>query len=393
MIDDNKGVKIRTNSDGSTTQTEVDFPFKKSDIKEIMQVNNLQMTRKDVRYYDRFSKFGILDPYNKLTYGKEYLFFTKPDLHIYKPNTTELQPVLANDVFFNELANRFPNVIGQLQRSAGSTSATEDQVKSPFMNLLSNSVTNNLELQGLSAGTMDGPANMWGGTNTYRKDAWLGDENIEFSLEFEDTKTLDIYYLLKAYENYHRYMMAGYIYPPNISAAKEDSNGQYFDAYTANKELHTTFGIYKFIVDDDYSTILYYAYICGAYFLNVPRDAFNSIDGIVSDGLRFSVDFKAFCADDNNPVILSNFNKLVLDAYPNLAGHLESPVVEYVDKNGKVYPSKPDKISTYSRINAEWPLVPVVYQVDRTDTNGLPEGMKHKYELVWCSDKMASSNN
>lgn len=355
----------------------------------IMQTHNLQPSGDDIRYYDRFSRFGLLDPYNKLTFGKEYLFFTKPDLHIYEPNTTTLQDTLANDPFFKDLHARHPHVIGQLQRSAGATSKTTQQIKSPFMNLLTNSVVNTLELPTLTAGTMEGPSNMWGGSNTYRKDSWMGDEGVEFSLEFEDCKTLDIYYMLKAYENYHRYMMMGYIYPPNIGSAAADNDGNYFDQYTENKELHTTFGIYKFIVDDDYTTLLYWAYVCGAYFVNTPRDAFNGIDGVVNDGLKYSVDFKAFCCDDMNPVILSNFNNYVLDAYTETSSYEECTLNNHVSSDGTVLSELPsDKsINFYTTMNGEWPLFPLIKQADRTGTDGLPNTMDHKYELVWYKKK------
>lgn len=354
-----------------------------SSISDIMLANNLP-TKDDIRYYDRFSRFGVIDPYNKFSFGKEYLFFTKPDLHIYKPNTTELQSTFITDAFFNDLHYRHPNVIGQLQKSAGCTTATRDQVISPFMNLLTNSVSNTLDLSGLTAGTMDGPANMWGGSNTYRKDAWLGDENVEFSLEFEDTKNLDIYYLLKAYENYHRYMMMGYIYPPNISAAPE-TDGAYYDAYTSNKELHTTMGIYRFILDDDFTTILYWAYICGAYFVNVPRDGFNGINGMVSDGLKYTVDFKAYCVDDMNPLILSNFNRIVRSSYPK--NNIESAILNYIDSNGKLYGDRPSNLESNNRINGTWPLFPLIQQSARTSTSGLPSTMKYNYKLLWFSDK------
>lgn len=358
-----------------------------NNVSSIMKTHNLPSSSNDIRYYDRFSRFGLIDPYGKFKYGKEYLFFTKPDLHIYKPNTTTLQPTFSNDPFFVDLHNRHPGVITQLQRSAGSTTATTEAARSPFMNLLSNSKLDSLELNGLSAGTMDGPANMWGGSSTYRKDSWIGDENVEFSLQFEDNKTLDIYYLLKAYENYHRYMMMGYIYPPNISNAATDDNGNYFDSYTANKELHTTFGIYKFIVDEDYGTLLYWAYVCGAYFVNVPRDAFSSIEG-TTEGLKYSVEFKAFCVDDMNPTILANFNNYVLNAYTS-GNYVECPLNRHVTSSGIVLDNMPstNDISFYTTMNGEWPLFPLIKQVNRSTNSGLPNTMNYKYEMVWYKDK------
>ncbi len=347
----------------------------------IMRSNNLPTDGKSIQYYDRLSRFTVLDPYNKFTYGKEYLFFTKPDCHIVEPNTMTLNPALEGDPFFVDLLNRYPAVINQLQKSAGSDSHTEYAAKSPFMNILCNSKASTLELPAMTASTMDGPTNMWGGTNTYRKDAWIADENLEFSIEFEDTKTLDIYNLLKAYEMYHRYKMAGYIYPPNLAGATE-TDGVYYDTYTAKKELHDVFGIYKFIVDDDYTDILYYAYIYGAYFMNVPRDAFNSVNGVV-EGMKYTVDFKAFGVSDD-PTILGQFNNLVLNSYKDETTKNELNVVDFIASNGVAAKTMPESFANYNtRLNTTWARYPLITRPKFTRTSGMPDTMKYNYQLHW----------
>ena len=349
--------------------------------KTIMKANNIPYNGKSIQYYDRLARFSVLDPYNKFTYGREYLFFTKPDCHIVEPNTMDLNPVLQGDPFFTDLLNRYPVVINQLQSSAGHTSATEYAANSPFMNLLCNSKTSTLELPAMSASTMDGPANMWGGSNTYRKDAWIADENLEFSIEFEDTKTLGIYNLLKAYEMYHRYKMAGYIYPPNLAGATE-TDGVYYDTYTAKKELHDVFGIYKIIVDENYTDILYYAYIYGAYFVNVPRDAFNSVNG-VTEGMKYTVDFKAFGVSDD-PTVLAQFNTLVLSKYKNDKAISELNVVDFIGKNGMPTKKTPDNFKNYNpRINTTWAKYPLITKSNYSANSGLPDTMKYNYQLHW----------
>ena len=169
-----------------------------SDFGDVLR-SNLIYDRADLNWYEKFNRFGFMDPYNNLTQTKEYLFFTKPDCHIFSPGTTKLQPVLANDPFFIDMANRYPHVIQQLQSSAGSSGNNNDDniVKNPFMVLLSNSVKNSMDLPALTANEMDNSTNMYGTTMPYRKDAWTGDENVEFSLEFEDSRFLEVYLLLK----------------------------------------------------------------------------------------------------------------------------------------------------------------------------------------------------
>ena len=266
-----------------------------------VRASNLIYNRSQIEWFEKFNRFGCLDPYNKLTYAKEYLFFTKPDCHIYTPKTTNLQPVFANNSFFLDCHNRYPYVLQSLQRSVGGSNT--NFTNNPFMSILSNSVKSTIDLQGLTAEQMDGPANIYGTSISYRKDAWKGDEGVEFSLEFEDTKYLEIYIMLKAYEEYERMKNIGMIYPPNINGAPESGEVKHnFNSYIANKELHDTFGIYRIIVGEDMSEIIYWSYICGAYFNNVPRDAFNDLKN--GDGLQYSVDFKAFCAVDMDPIII-----------------------------------------------------------------------------------------
>ena len=68
-------------------------------------------------------------------------------------------------------------------------------------------------------------------------------------------------------------------------------------------------GIYKFIVAEDMETIIYYAYFWGVFPTSTPREVFG--DPLFSDGLTFTVNFKAAFMEDMNPVILKQFNQLM----------------------------------------------------------------------------------
>ena len=71
------------------------------------------------------------------------------------------------------------------------------------------------------------------------------------------------------------------------------------------------FGIYKFVVDEDYENIIYYAYLCGVDFESVPRDSFSDMK--VDGGLRYSVSFKAAFVEDMTPEIIYDSNNDSLD--------------------------------------------------------------------------------
>lgn len=339
--------------------------------------SNLIYDRDELCWYEKFNRFGALDPYTGLTTTKEYLFFSKPDCHIFKLGTTSLQTALSNDSFFIDLASRYPHVIQQLQLSAG---GNENIRKNPFMAILSNAVKNTIDFQALTASEMDGPATQWGSSINYRKDAWTGDEHIEFSLEFEDSKWLEIYHMLLAYEKYERYVNAGLIYQPNIDGAPTTGAvGHNCNKYIRNKELHDVFGIYRIIVGEDFETIVYYAYICGAYFNSVPRDAFNDMKN--GEGLRYTADFKAFCVDDEDPRILGWFNNKITSAY-GTSGYVELPIYGDI---GVTHP----KYEKNDRINGEWAAFPLVVKVPRNSNNAWygSQGMAYQYKLKWFTKK------
>jgi hypothetical protein len=360
------------------------------DIEEFHDVmkSNMIFQKSDITWYSKFSRFKYNDIYNMLIQSREYVFFVKPDLHIFTPNTNTLQPVLASDTFFMDLAERYPHVIQTLQKSAGPTG--DIITRSPFMTMLSNAIDNTIDLEDITATTMDGPSNAYGTSMTYRKDGWHSDEDIDISVEFRDTKWLEVYMLLKAYEEYERYNTLGYIYPPNLNGAREVGDMKHnFNSYMQNKERHDTFGIYRFVVDEDYTHLIYWAYVCGAFFTNVPRGGLNDIkDG---DGLKYTVSMKAFSVDDMNPQILANFNTLVSNAYGTPDASKEIPIwgTKPVSSDSTTADKEfKQELSSNATVNTEWATFPyVVKKLQTTDVlgrtlNGIDQ-MKYTYELRW----------
>lgn len=274
--------------------------------------------------YKKFSRYGrIINPYGRLNDCREYLFFVKPDLHIVENNYNSgnsvynisgresranvsaatsanfyndgmrLNPQLYNNAYFMDLLQRYPNVVKELQVSATSNGKKND----PFCHLLSFCVNGHLELPSSEASTLDTPATILGTNYEYLKDAMESDENPSFTLDFLDTKDLECYNFFKAYAEYHKERKSGLVTPPHMD-------------YYRYRMLHNTMGIYKFIVGEDMETIIYYAYLYGVYPVSFPREAFG--DPLFSDGLTFSVSFKAAFIEDYDPKILKQFNNLMM---------------------------------------------------------------------------------
>ena len=272
-------------------------------------------SKKDINNakFNKYSRFGrVLDPYGRLNGGREYLFFVKPDLHICIPygksqydtlytmggfqkskvisnDGLRLNPQLTSAPYFSGLLNTNPDVIKELQMSAVYN-------PDPFSHLLSFSVNSSLPLDSSSAQTMDNPATIYGTSYKYLQDSEPSDESYSFSLEFVDDRSLNTYQFFKAYSEYHIARKSGLVTPPSLD-------------YYKYKRLHNTMGIYKFIVDEDMETLIYWAYLWGVYPTSCPRDAFQ--DASFSDGLTFSVSFDAAFIEDMTPTILYQFNTLM----------------------------------------------------------------------------------
>ena len=272
--------------------------------KRLYHANNLfeeQNFRKGI--FNKRYRFGVINPYQSLTNCREFLFFTKPDLHIYPRDEggvpgNQIRDELRAYRYWTELEEKFPEVLGCLQASKQIT-GNEVGVGNidPFNQLLANMVQSNLDVPGISAEMIETPSNMYGVNFQYRGSSEASDDGFEFSLEFKDTKYLPVYNFFKAYEEYERLKHHGVVDP--------------WIGHIRNKILHDQYSIYKFLVDEDMETIIYYAKFYGVKSKSLPRDTFNNVN--FDNGLSYSVDFNAAFVEDMNPEILIDFNNIAYD--------------------------------------------------------------------------------
>lgn len=265
--------------------------------KSIMHYNGLY-SKNDTNIYTRTYRFGKLDPYGAISTSREFLFFTKPDLNIFNIDDTTmsvsetLNPALANIPFWIDMANYKKRIISLLEASYH-----KDGIVDPFNHLLQNNCMSNLEIQSLSADMIDTPQNIYGVGYKYRGSSESSDDGPDFSLEFRDTRWLDVYTMFKAYEEYETLKHHGVIRPPVN--------------YIINKIVHDQFSIYKFLVDEDMETIIYYGKMYGVAPKSLPRDIFGSTT--YDNGLSYSIDFSAAFYEDMKPDIIADFNALSKD--------------------------------------------------------------------------------
>lgn len=258
------------------------YNISSKDLKPIRLANGL-FDRVDMEWYTKFFRFGYLNPSDQLSTTREYLFFTRPDLNIIN-NDGELEGILSNDNYFNDAFNRYRPVLHQLQKRRENL---------PFVNLLSATVKSSWDIPGYSADDIDGPATSFGDQVRYRGCTLTTEsEGYDFSLEFQDTKYLELYTFFKIYDEYENFKKMGVIKPDEY--------------YIMNKILHDQMALYKIVVAEDYETIIYWAKAWGVYPKNVPREAFSNLD-TVTDGLKYSINFHAEWIEDMDPYILYEF--------------------------------------------------------------------------------------
>lgn len=300
-------------------------------------------SRSDNQWYDKICRFGIVDPYNHMGTTKEYIFITKPDLHLFQDKSPYiLNEELQGIPFFKEALIRYPKVMKQLQIS-------HNENNSPFMNLLTNSINSSMDLSSISSDVSESSATYQGFNVKYREDSFESDFNHSFSLEIVDTCYMECYMLFKIYDMYERVKKDGDVTPPS-----ED--------YIYNRILHDQCAIYKFIVDEDGETILFYARGIGIFPKNVPREVFGNLSD--NSQLTFSIDFNCTLLRDMDPLIIDDFNKLTKKYFPNkpnlpiwnedyqmMEGDWAN--IPYIDTSEVVNKRKPD-LSPIPRYKLKW---------------------------------------
>lgn len=314
-------------------------------LNEIINNDTIQNSS-SMKWLSRFSRFGYVDPYNTPKTHKEYIFITKPDLHLFENhNVDKINSEISNNVFFLEEFNRYRHIMRQLQYSVDKSQ--------PYLSMLQSSVVSSLELPDIVGLESETNENIYGDKLSYRHGSESGDVGFDFSLEFSDTHRFEIYHLFKMWDMYYEMKTKGRITPPSSK-------------YITNMELHDQVSIYKIIVGEDYETIKWYSKLYGVYPKGVPRSTFGSLD----DGpVKLNIDFRAAFVIDNEPPILQELNYLAT---------IGSSITSVKSlKAAPIWDSSNKKVST------KWVGKPFVI-LDKNVSNGDDsKGCNGVYKLKW----------
>lgn len=242
--------------------------------KLIYNSHGMHLEQKDVQKFDKFSQYGYFDIPNINSFYREYIFFTKPDL----------TPLGGEDAGYHSFISTYhPKVLEYLTKGGNG-----------FIPLLTNSVVinNGVDVPDATQLDFESMTNSYGASVSYKGHSLEGRYNTEFTVEFNDTRFLDVYMLFHYWDRYSNAKMLGYVMPKATYLPPKNV-------------LEDQISVYKIIVGDDYSTIVYFGKWTGVYPRSLPRNVFQTLEGGL---IKMSVSFKAFDYEDMTPEIINEFN-------------------------------------------------------------------------------------
>lgn len=329
----------------------------------------------DMSYNTKFYRLKRIDPYYRVEGAIEYLFFTKPDLNLVNTIGTDRNPygaLTTGDIETNTIQGnsgsfghdfkkmilgdgtdsfqigtsvvpyfRMLKDLGYEQTFADLCSSyirngnTDD--KCPFIRILSNRKCSNMDIPDISVEDLETAQNLYGFKLHYPLSSLKSDEDMEFSIDFEDTQYLEVYHLFKSWDLFRRLKWLGVVFPK-----KE---------YIENKILCDHISVFKFLVDVDGETLLYWAKATGVYPKSISRSSFSEMgkDGALNINVTFKV---SGWFEDMDPMILEDFNDLIL----KWKGSLPSAVPIWSNEVGAVDGSNLDGFYIVCRDTQGFPL-------------------------------------
>ncbi len=310
---------------------------------------------KDLLLYNKFDRNGCVDPYNGFIGSKEYVFFTRPDLHLFEDtNGDALNSELTRLPLFEDLFYRYPQTFEMLQSSCSKN-------KSPFITILSNTISSPIQLPDIQVQrTLETGANAYGTKLTYHGTSHPSDESLTFSIDFTDNRYLEVFMLFKLYDEYEKQKLLGWITPRDVS-------------YTINKILSDKISIFKIVVGEDGESILYFAKWTACMPTSVPTDQLSDMSSI-NGNLNLTVSWHAEFFEDLDKEILQDFNAVVVN-------HQGIDKFRGGSKSGKDIPLY-DPVTGMS--NGEWATFPYIASIKNDNGLELDRLVKmRQYKLKW----------
>ena len=267
--------------------------------------------------FTRFDKYGY-NPVVRNTVLSGYTFITRPKLNL-SPGATQHHDTLG---MLMTTASTSPMYAIRcyldtrycMDHFEEALSCHMVDLKSPFINLLTNCSRNNSGWQDFN-GEVD-TSN--GGYFNEDQTAFLGFDELnrtyDLTFEFEDIQGGHVMALF-----YYWFMYMAMLKRGRVFAYAEDID---------KRRLCYTCSIYRFLLDPSKQVIVAWSKATGCFPKNVPVGAmFNATGQIhVEAAQRFSVVFAVNKIEYNRPFILTDFNTVVRRFHPNITKGFQAPI-------------------------------------------------------------------
>lgn len=352
----------------------------------------------DLKYNTTCYRYPKNDPYTFIDGAREYIFITKVDL----PMLNETGQGLAQEVnifpYIQDLWNSgyvppvFANLCTSLDQSVFQKyNIPVAEKEYPFMRILSNRKTSNIDLPDITVEEFESATNLYGSKIIYSKSSALSEENGEFSIEFEDTKFLEIYNLFKVYDLYRQGkwmglmgpgVHAGELYDTNSNLPNATTNANNnnivsptystYVSYITNKILYDHMAVYKFLVASDGFTILHGSKFIGCFPKSISRSSLSELDE--KGGLKITVNFKVSgWLTEDMLEISRDFNAIMYNYIGDGGSFLRDNIAL------PVYDNSIDRVSQES---ADFPFIRV-FPPNITVSNNVDDQKFRRYCLLW----------
>lgn len=265
------------------------------ELKNIKQLHNITADKNQNRL--AFNRFRVRYPDDVIEGTFGYVFFTKPQLHLFKQYTNgkKINADLESVFEYSDLLYTHLPLFRLLQDDQGSGNFIY-----PLCNMVRNfPVSDTIIKTRTSAET----ANDWKVEYGHRKNESLAANTVD--LAFCDNRSLDVYNLIKIWVTYIDAVSVGKVTP--------------YKNNIVNRILDYGNSIYFFLTSEDASTIKYYCKLIGAFPINIPNNVFTWELGNMKPLDFYNITFH-YSMKDETPAVITDFNKIC--GYKNSATYV-----------------------------------------------------------------------
>lgn len=233
----------------------------------------------------KFNRFAVAFPDLALTKTFAHVFFTRPNLNLYKSGTNTLLSTVENDPYFYYLHRNSPQLLKSL---------TKDFNSSHDFNPYLSNMAGSFELSDEYIDT-----NEYGETYTGWKVKY-GRHNIKsktadsFSINYTDDNNYNVYKIHKAWTDYISKVYRGEFPVDRTSVTTHTLD------YAAS--------VYYFLCAADGETILFWTKYTGVFPTNTPSSASSMTKGQLLKMPEFSIKYEYSWKEDMVPTSLAEFN-------------------------------------------------------------------------------------